>query len=142
MPSHRPGRLATGTILSVVAAMALSCVVPLGADAAKRRVRKPSAKPAAAAEVPIFRAGRPSRLMQGESQQDDFTGQEVTALRPDQADRATRRQPREQHMRRGRGFNGDLRLLPQTPDPWPQQRPEREAPPANPVIAGEGPPQH
>ena len=90
--------------------------------------------------MPPLRAERRARLTPGGSQQDDVSNRGVFDGRQEDQGSTPRRPPREQRMRRGRSFDGDVRTLPQTRERVLQERPEREGPAPNPVMAGAGSP--
>ncbi len=100
--------------------------------------KTPAAAKKAVPALREYRDARRARLMQNASGQDDFTRRGRLNGNQDNDNGQSHRAPREQRMRRADAFDGDLRALPQAPDRWPQERPEREEPRATPVLADSG----
>ena len=136
-------------LLSLLMAILLWVAGPLAAGGQQPAAKKPvPAKAKAAAPSPTqtsraqtrapLTAARPGRRTPGGAQQDESGGRGLfdgTASTQDAT--GAPRLPREQRMRRGRPFDGDVRLtLPQTRERIVRERPEREGPAPRPVTVG------
>ena len=134
MRSLRLRHIVAGTTVSVLVGAALWLASPLSADDAKAPAK--SAKAAAKkqrADEPPLRAERRARRTQGGSQTDEAKPRMLDGQADGLTSADEKRQPREHRMERAASFDGDVRVLPQTPGRR-RERPEREAPAATPVL--------
>ena len=135
MRSLRKRHTVAWTSVSVLVGVALWFASPLSADGAKapaKSAKAPAKKQRA--DDPPLRAEQRGRRTQDGSQTDSANPRMLDGQADGLASADEKRQPREHRMERAASFDGDLRVLPQTPGRR-RERPEREAPAATSVSS-------